>query len=473
MSQFVSKVKKTIIDYSMIEENANVLLCVSGGMDSMAMLDLFSSLRAELKIKLAVCHLNHNLRADESERDQSFVEKAAAQLGFEFYTGTLKEGELKDVGGSLQESAREARYAFFDEAAGSFNADRVALAHNLDDQAETVLMRILKGSGLKGLRAMPAVRAPYIRPFIEVTRAEIEAYVKKRGVEFVEDSSNESIKYLRNKLRLKLIPELEREYNPAIKEALISLSASARRDYSFIEKEAAKLFTSAKEEGSEGRVVLSRERLAGAHPALSARAFLIAVESLKGDVREFYSVHIESFLTLVNSIEPGASVDLPGGMKVRREYDRVIIESALASAVESKVDNGYEVELNMAGVTFLGDTDSTFVAEIVDGRADPKGSSKDFAFFDLDVLESIGSPLIVRTFRPGDRMTPLGMRGVKKVQDIFVDDKVAKLKRAGVPLLLCVGEVLWIAGLRQSECAKLTPKTLRTLRLKWHKGSVK
>ena len=285
----------------------------------MALLDIFFSLKDELNIRLAVCHLNHNLRGEQNlQRDQSFVEKAALRIkGLEFYTRTLIEGELKGTGGGLQESARQARYAFFQDSARRFGADRIALAHNFDDQSETVLMRILKGSGLKGLCGMPAVRGPYIRPLIEVTRALIEEYVKERGVEFVEDSSNESMKYLRNRLRLKLIPELEKEYNPSVKEALHNLSRSAELDFSFIENEAAGLFSSAREREAEGKLVFLREPLLQAHPALSTRVFLMAARALKGDTRELYSVHVDSFLGLLNSTEPGASVDLPGGLEAK------------------------------------------------------------------------------------------------------------------------------------------------------------
>ena len=475
MSQLEQKTKKTLARFSMIEEGALVLLCVSGGMDSMAMLDIFSSISStpngELNIKLAVCHLNHNLRGAESARDQGFVEKAALDLGLKFYTKTLNEGELKD-GGSLQERAREARYAFFVEAATELGATRIALAHNKDDQAETVLMRIIKGSGLKGLSGMPAVREPYIRPLIEVSRAEIEEYVKEHNVGFVEDSSNESTKYLRNQLRLDLIPLLEGDYNPMIKDALSSLSAMAETDYSFIENEARGLFESAKESESEGAVVFSREPLTSAHPALSARVFLMAVNALKGTSKEIYSAHVDSFLNLIQSSEPAASVDLPGGLKLRRDYEQVIIELAELDAEEAGAP-GYEVELNVPGVTKLGDTGESFKAKILEETPDPKEASELIAFFDFDVVDEMDGSLVVRTFRAGDRMTPMGMQGKKKVQDIFVDDKVAKLRRASVPILLCAEEVLWLAGVRQSETAKLTPWTKRTLKIEWQKGSVK
>ena len=469
MSHLREKVKKTLKAFSMIKEKANVLLCVSGGVDSIVLLDLFASLKDELSIKLAVCHLNHNLRGEESMRDQSFTERAAQRLGLDFYVKVLPEGTLDAGGGGLQESARNARYDFFAEAAEEFGADHIALAHNRDDQGETVLMRILKGSSIKGLGGMPAVRGAYIRPLLEVTRKEVEEYAREEGVEFVEDSSNESTKYLRNKLRLELIPELERDYNTSVKEALVLLSQCAERDNSYIESKAVGLFPEAMKSEEQGKLVFVRQRLLLAHEAISTRLFLMAVEALKGDAKEFYSVHVEAFLNLIRSTEPGLSVDLPGGLRLRREYEQVVIERAEEDALES----GYEVALTLPGLTSFGESGSSFRAEILKESPDLKEASRDEAFFDLDKLDDLGSPLTVRTFRAGDRMTPLGMSGVKKVQDIFVDDKVARRERSSVPLLVACGELLWIAGLRQSERAKITPDTLRTLKLTWHRGSVK
>lgn len=464
MSKLIKKFKKTLADFSMLSEGARVLICVSGGIDSVVLLDLFSSIKDELDLGVAVCHLNHNLRGKESARDQKFVEKLARGKGFRFFTKTLKEGELSGGDGGVQESARLKRYAFFDEMAKRFGATHIAIAHNRDDQSETVLMRILKGSGLKGLRGIPAVRGAYIRPLIEVTRAGIEEYAKENGIEFVEDSSNDSTKYQRNKLRLDLIPLLEKEYNPAVKDAFVSLSKSSERDYDFIDALARELYAEAKEREGEGTVVFSRAKLNSAHRALSTRVFFMAIERLKGDVREYYSVHVDAFLALLESIEPGASIDLPDGIILRRVYERLIFDNGLSS----KTDHSYEVALNTAGVTELGKTGFTFSAEVLDEPLDVMDATDDIALFDMDALYALsktGAPLIVRCFRAGDRMTPLGMDGVKKIQDIFVDDKVPKFLRVKIPLLLIGDEVLWIAGLRRSERAKLTPKTRRTLRI--------
>ena len=317
---------------------------------------------------------------------------------------------------------------------------------------------------------MPAVRGPYIRPLIEATRAQIEDYVKERGVEFVEDSSNESMKYLRNRLRLKLIPELEKEYNPLVKEALSSLSKSAGLDFSFIEDEAAGLFSGAKESAGDASARLFKRAASLSAPGIIYEGLSYGCSgALKGDTRELYSVHVDSFLGLINSTEPGASVDLPGSLRLRREYDRVVIERALESASES----GYEVELNLSGETKLGNSSSSFSAEVLKESPDPKEASRDIAFFDFEVLDEMQGKLTVRTFRAGDRMTPLGMEGVKKVHDIFVDDKVVKSARSSVPILLIGEELLWVAGVRRSERAKLTSKTESTLKVQWHRGSVK
>jgi tRNA(Ile)-lysidine synthase len=456
------KVKETTKNYKMVERGSSVLLCVSGGIDSMVLLDIFFSIKDELNLMLSVCHLNHNLRGAESERDQSFVESAALEKGLPFYTRTLAEGKLTGERGSLQERAREERYAFFKEAAEDSGASHIALAHNSDDQSETVLMRILKGASLKGLRGIPAMRGVYIRPLINASRAEIEDYASVHGTKSVEDSSNESTKYLRNKLRLELIPLLEKDYNPAIKETLSSLSERAERDYAFIEGEAAELFELARDLKSDSvadGLAFSRKLLADAPEALSTRVFLKAIEEAKGDTLDIYAVHVEAFLKLLASDDPGTSVDLPGGVKLRREYESVIFEAPM----EETNKEGYDLELVMPGVTALGETGESIKAEIIEGTEVTR-EKKSTAFFDLDELNT---PLQVRTFRAGDRMTPLGMEGTKKVQDIFVDDKVAKFKRACVPILVMGDDILWAAGVRQSDRAKVTSKTRKILKLTW------
>ncbi len=473
------KVKKTIKELGMLEKGDSVMLCVSGGVDSFVLLDIFLSIREELDLTLSICHLNHNLRGAESERDQKFVEKAAMDLGLPFYTRTLAQGELEGgefngSGGSLQDRAREARYEFFAEAAEKFQASRIALAHNRDDQAETVLMRIIKGASMKGLRGIPEVRGPYIRPLIESTRASIEAYAKENNVEFVEDSSNESTKYLRNQLRLELIPLLEKDYNPAVKDALSSLSASLKRDYAFIEYEAEKLFESARENSNDegGGLCLSRKLLIDAPEALSTRVFFSAIEEVKGSALDIYAVHVEAFLKLLVSDDPGASLDLPGGLRLRRVYDSVVLDLAADSAPAPD----YEVELKVPGITPLGQTGKTFRAEILENIPDPKSAAKDAAFFDLDALIEAGTldgPVMVRSFRAGDRMTPLGMSGRKKLKDIFVDEKIPRNSRSTVPMLVCGSEVLWAAGIKQSGVAMVTETTRRVLRVELKSDSTK
>jgi tRNA(Ile)-lysidine synthase len=204
----------TVKKYKMFRRGDTLCVAVSGGGDSTVLLHLLNALKDEFRLTLVVCHLNHNLRGKESERDFQFVKRTARRLGLAYEGKRLKKSGHRE--GSLQEWARVKRYEFLEEAAKKYGARRVALGHSMDDQAETVLMRLIKGSGLKGLTGMDPVRGIFIRPLIGLNRKEIERYAREKDIKYVIDSSNKSKKYLRNRLRLELIPFIEKGYNPNI-----------------------------------------------------------------------------------------------------------------------------------------------------------------------------------------------------------------------------------------------------------------
>ena len=236
-------IKDKILMQGLIKKGTSVCVGVSGGIDSMVLLHALSSVKEELGLKLIVCHLNHNLRAKESERDFKFVKASAKSLKLPFESKKLtKRAVAARKGESLQAWARGQRRQFFEEVAGKYNSGAIALAHNSDDQAETFLMRMVKGASLTGLRGIEVANGLYIRPLLTTSRADIERYAKKNKVAFVEDSSNKSLKYLRNKLRLKFIPLIEKEYNPNIKETLGRTAVSLKRDDDYIDKAANKIF---------------------------------------------------------------------------------------------------------------------------------------------------------------------------------------------------------------------------------------
>ena len=486
MNEFVNKIKDTIRKYNMLERGRHLCVAVSGGIDSMVLLRVLYALKDELSLKLSVCHVNHNLRGAESRRDLAFVRDASQKMGLRFVSKTLKKGELTiRKGVSLQSLARDKRFRALEEAMKELQADAIALGHNSDDSVETFLMRVLKGCGLKGLCGIPPKRGPFVRPLIEISRAEIDWHAKKEGVRHVEDSTNKTDKYLRNSVRLKLLPFIERHYNPAIKDTVLRTQSVLQRDEAFIEETAKAAYLSTVIEEGKGFVVFDRGKLLSLHEAMGARVFLMAAQSVKvkGD-KEEYAHSVEDFLSVVRGARPNAIIKLHQGLYARREYDKVFVSRTKPRSLLRKV----EVRLKAPGRTKFGEVE--FIATVMNKRPEDFSSDKRFppdprrfgvptrrvgrvprkggqgrlttAYFDF---KSLSAPLKIRTFRHGDRIMPLGMKGRKKLKDIFVDEKVSAGKRLKTPVITAGGEVAWVVGLRQSELFKVTEETGKTLKI--------
>ncbi|MEE8575375.1 MAG: tRNA lysidine(34) synthetase TilS [Thermodesulfobacteriota bacterium] len=449
----LEKVKSTIDRFTMFSNGETVIVAVSGGIDSVTLLDVLCKLKDELNLNIVVCHLNHALRGRESDGDLDFVRRLAAERDLLFEGRTLDFGELS--GGSVQDKAREARYRFFEDVAKKHGATRVVLGHNFDDSIETVLMRIIAGTSLKGLSGIPPKRGIYVRPLIEVKRAEIERYAGDAELRFREDSSNESTKYRRNSLRLKLIPLIEKEFNPGFKDMLVNLSAAATKAYGYIEGEAEGVLNEIILEEGE-RITLDRKVLLEQPEALSGEIFLKAVERVKGDRRGVYSYHVDAFHSLLMGDRPNASIDLPSGMVLTREYETVVLAAGSPEAQAS-----FEMELTVPGETALPG-DSKIIAEVLESAPVKTHRDESTSYFDMEL---ISFPLVARSFRVGDRMTIFGMEGRKKLKDIFIDLKVPAYERQTTALVTSAGDIIWAAGLRRSSVGKVTEKTGRILRL--------
>lgn len=450
----IDKVRDAIERHGMLQRGATVIVAVSGGADSAVLLHLLNRLKEELSLKLVVCHLNHNLRGRESTRDMSFVKALAAKLGLRFAGKTLAKGELKGAG-SLQDAAREKRYAFLEETARKYRAEKVALGHTMDDQAETVLMRLLKGSSLKGLSGIAFVRGPYVRPLLDVPRKEIEEYAAANGVAYVTDSSNLTDKYLRNDIRLNLIPYLRKNYNPNIIETLARTASALASDNDYLERETRRVLPEAVLDRKKDRIMLDRERLAVLHEAISARLFLAAVGHIDKNA-DISSVHVESFRNVVKGKKPNATADLPG-LKVTREYGRVILSKAVSEPAVS-----FSATLKVPGTTKVKGAGAVFKTSLLRKPPARFASGPLVAYFDYD---EVPGPVIIRQMIPGDRIVPFGMKGHRKLKDIFIDKKVPKPLRQKVPVLSSGDVVIWAAGIRQSELCKVKKTTRRVLKV--------
>ncbi len=474
---FVAKMRSTIDRYRMIAPGDVVLVGVSGGPDSVALLHALVSLREELGFSVCVGHLNHGLRGADAEEDARFAQDLASRWGL----GAVV--ECADVAAiaarermSIELAARVARYEFFERAARSVGATRVALGHHANDQAETVLMRLIRGAGATGLGGIPPIRpierrerseGPIlIRPLIAHTRQEISRYCEEHDLRPRTDASNLVSEYTRNRVRNELIPLLEERYNPRVVETLARAAELVREDDEYLAAEVERRLSRFVKAASEERVVVDARALAAEHVAAARRVLRWAISRLAPGGEGFEFEHVENLLELARRDGAGASVDLPRGLRASRGYGELVIERW--SQPSPGPSPPFERELAVPGATPVPEAHVEIEAEVLEPR-DPSGflshvrsASRNEAYFDLD---EVGHELIVRSRREGDRILPLGMAGSRKLKDILIDEKVPRNARGSVPVIVSRRGVLWVAGFRTSRVARVTPETRRVLHL--------
>ncbi len=455
MDSFSRKVRETILRYRMVKEGERVAVGVSGGPDSMACLHALFDLRDELRIELGVAHINHGLRGAEADGEERFVAAEAGRLGLPFRARRIEVGR-GGVGRSLQMRAREARFKAFGEELKALGADRLALGHTADDQAETVLLRLLEGTGLRGLSAMAPVREGWIiRPLIERSRREVEEFLERRGLPSCQDPTNLKPFYARNRLRLEVLPLLKEKYNPALIPALCRLATLAREDEEYLTGIARERLEALARRGSG--LELELESLLDLPKALMSRVLREAIRELKGNLQGISWRHVDSLKRLISSGGPSKRLSLPGGLVAERSYGRLrLFVPRTERAPEA-------LALNLSGESYFGPwffRCRRLRAEEEDAK--PRPGMPLTAWLDT---ERAGGQLFVRTRRPGDCFRPLGMRGRRKLKDFFIDLKVPPSHREELPLVVGEKGVLWVVGYRISAEVRLTEESREVLRI--------
>lgn len=456
---FLKKVLRYIEENKLFAPGDTVVAAVSGGADSVALLDVLASLRG-LRLNLVVAHLNHLLRGAEADADEEFVRKLAGSYGLPVEVRRIDVREIAGrQGRSLEDAGRAVRYAFFDELAVSHKAHVVALAHHADDQAETVLLRLLRGAGGSGLCAMaPKSAGRYVRPLLNVTRGDIEEYLRSRGIVWRTDSSNDDADFLRNRIRHELIPLLS-AYNPAISERLTVTANALAADEEFLETATTTAFASHGVMGVDG-VTLSVPGVLTEPRAIRMRLFRRAILLARGDLARISFRHLQEIDSLLFSPRPHLTLTLPDGLRAARSYEKISIfaEEVKYPFLPDELCLNGPGRYQLPGGCILA----------VDFARPPenlKSVPATTAFFDLD---GAPFPWLVRTFRPGDRFFPFGMDGHKKVKNLFIDAKIPLAFRSRIPLLFCVDTLLWVGGIRRSSAACLTERTKTVVRAEIH-----
>ena len=452
----INEVLKNIQKNNMISYGDKVIVAVSGGPDSMCLLSLLVSLKDKYNLKLYAAHLNHLIRGEEAYDDENYVKDFCLKNNIEFYVKRVKIIEMAKMKGVSEETCgREERYLFFNELKDKLKADKIALAHNANDSAETLLMRIMRGTSVEGLVGIKPVRDNiYIRPLITITRDEIEKYCEEKDLKPHIDKTNLINIYTRNKIRLDLIPYMKDNFNQNIVKALnrLSLSASIDSDYFSIETcEKYKLYCDKKEEKVIIYNIAFKE-----HKALITRLIKRAIEDLKGDALNIEMIHIQSIINLQKG-KTGNRVSIPGGIIAVNEYGNIKIEKEVH---KEKNNEEFLLELGHNYIKEMGLNITLSLIKAEKGKI-YKGNSN-LRYFDFD---NFTGNISVRYRKDGDRFIPFGMNQNKKLKDFFMDIKVLKEDRDKTPLILFNNEIAWVFPFRTSQKFLINIKTKNILQI--------
>ena len=457
------KVKRFITENSLLAEGDKVVLAVSGGPDSLCLLYLLHSLASDLKISLIVAHLNHGLRP-EGQFEAEGVAKIAAALSLPFELLKVDIPSYKKAYGLSEEVAgRQARYSFLFDVAAKYGAAKIALGHHLDDQAETVLLNVLRGTGVDGLAGILPIRSQsgvqLIRPLLCLRRSEIDAYCHDHGLQPYTDSSNLETNYTRNKLRHQLIAYLEEHYNPRVKEALFGLAALAAADRAYLQKMARRSYFKLAKIGHKETIIGQADFLL-LPCALQGRVLRLALHRYLGD-KQIGRKHIQELLSFAKCAKTGQQLLLPGGAAAFLAYDQLILGRKI-----KRDQAGFEaIKLQVPGKVIVPGR-VIIASRLIDKNDIAAWPSSHFkAYLDYDSLPS--DPLQVCSRLAGIRFHPQGAMGSKKLKDFLIDQKVPAHQRDRVPLVMAGEKIIWVAGFRIADPYKVTEQTKRVLLLEY------
>ncbi|MGB2990103.1 MAG: tRNA lysidine(34) synthetase TilS, partial [Candidatus Zixiibacteriota bacterium] len=456
--EFIEKMKGTVRRFGLLRTSDSVLVALSGGPDSVALLYSLVAIQSEFGLKLHAAHLNHKLRGTESDADEEFAGEVASGLKVRFFCKTIDvRREAKKRKLSIEEAARELRYRYLERVADQIKADRIALGHQADDQAETFLMRLIRGAGSMGLSGIPAKRGKIIRPLIQIRRTEIEEFIKANKIPYRLDSSNYLPDFFRNKIRLSLLPRIREEFNPRIVEILNRTADIISLQQEYIENRSEQLLESLCTIG-KGNITFDLRAFADYDICLQREMVRLCVKKLKGDLKQLTFEPVDRALDLVHQEKSGRRVQL---------VDRIWAEvSGKKFAVYRGEKRRYSYPLKLPGEVSLKDWGVKIKAEILKAKPpsqDLVSQSQNVAFLDWEKLKE---PFCLRSRRRGDKFRPLGMKGTKSVADFLIDAKVPRYLRDEVPVLTSGKEIVWVVGHRISEKHKVTSKTKKVIRLR-------
>jgi len=453
----IEKVAAVIRKFNMIEMADIVMVGVSGGPDSLALLHILKRLSPIYPFKLVAAHLNHMLREEDADRDEAHVASICKEWDIPFFS---KKTDVKILAMELkvseEEAGRRARYEFFSKLMKDIKANKLALAHHKDDRVETILHNFIRGTGPHGLRGIEYVRENFVlRPLLDFSKEDIVLYCKEENIIFRDDISNYNLSYTRNRIRHELIPYIKTNFNPNFTEAVMRMSNVIREENDFLEQYCSGLVVDLfKVCGSKVEILL--ELFNPLHLSLKRRLLRIAIQRYLDKFSGIELVHIDDIITLFSDAKQGARLNLPDGLKAGKIYGL----GWIAKNLDVEVIGLFEYALNLPGNVFVHEINANISA--IYKHKNQIALSSNPIHIDADRVQG---DLIIRNRRVGDRFKPLGMFCEKKLKEFFIDWKIPRDKRDFIPLIADSCNIIWVAGYQINEDYKIKESTLTVIEL--------
>jgi tRNA(Ile)-lysidine synthase len=462
----VNRVFNTIKHHDLIQNGDSLVVGISGGPDSVCLIHVLYTIADKLNIKLFAVHINHMLRGRESDEDEQYVRSLCEAINIKLFVESIDIGrEASKRGVSLEEAGREARYTVFNRIAREVGATRIAVAHNKNDQAETVLLNMMRGAGLDGLTGMKYIRNNIIRPLLDVEREHIERYCARHSLNPRVDRTNLEDIYTRNKIRLNLIPYINRLMDLDIVGNICRMSSLLRDDACYIDGISREFFNKSIVRREDGKIWLDIQKLKACHPAMQRRVLRNALSEVKGDLKGIESVHISSVIDMFSNGRTGSQLHLPSGLRAEVSYGQLSIYLKGSNRKEEKLN----ISINIPGITNVRQS-YAFLEAFVEKREkniEEYGNIRYNSlvqYFDYDKLK-LG--INIRNRGPGDVFKPFKSNGTKKLKEYFIDNKVPRDLRDKILLIAKGKEIVWVIGYKISDKFKVTENTKTVLKLNY------
>lgn len=455
MKDFIDNVKAVILKYNLLSKEDKVVIGVSGGADSLCLLHVLNTIKNEIGIEIFAVHLNHQFRGAEADADAEFVEDICKKWEIPYKVASFDvPAYAKQHGLSPEEAGREIRYKLFRDVKEVINANKIAVAQNLNDNVETILMRLFRGTGLEGLKGIDVLRDEIIRPLLETDRTSIEEYCRQNDLEPRVDKTNLQPIYSRNKIRLELIPYLKESFNSNLNESIVRLSQIIKEENDYLEQQTNKLMNSIVQI-EEQRLSIKINNLTELHEAMQKRLLRKAVEQLAETLNGYEYKHFQGIIELLDK-GTGAALELPKNLKAYISYENLILSKKIENKHKKcyyKLKYDYDNKIDELGVAISIKLTNQIPLSMMQKHTNT---------IYIDAAK-VTQELVLRNRQQGDMFSPIGMMGSKKLKDYFIDRKTPREKRDEIFLLADGNEIVWIIGDLISEKYKITTQTKKVI----------